>query len=355
MAPRLRPILAALAMLPLVAAIACPASARAAAPPPAGPEGGWTAAHAQDHPLVGRLWDTAAGRFINEAALGDRLAGARYVLLGEKHDNPDHHRLQARILGAMIARERRPAVAFEMFDTTQADALAAHLRDHPHDAAGLGPAVGWERSGWPDWRLYQPIAAAALDAGLPVVTANFSRDAVRALARQGLDSLPPAVRASLALPEVLPPPVDAVVRAAVVDGHCGMMPATMAEPMVRVQSARDALMARALIDGAALPGADGAVLIAGNGHVRGDVAVPWHLGRLGAAPGAVLTVAMMEVADGENDPAAYGTRFWGDALPFDVVWFTPVVDLTDPCEAMRAQMKGAARHDTGPPQQDKAE
>lgn len=343
MARRLLPLVAALALLPLAATAAAPSPA-----PPAAPDGGWTAEYAQGHPLVGRLWDTATGRFIDEAALADRLAGARYVLLGEKHDNPDHHRLQARLVAAMAARQRRPAVAFEMFDSGQAEALAAHLRDHPRDAAGLGAAVGWERSGWPEWRFYQPVAAAALDAGLPVVTANFAHDAVRGLARQGLDSLPPGLRAGLALPETLPPQVDAVVRAAVIDGHCGMMPETMAAPMVRVQSARDALMARALIDGAGLPGADGGVLIAGNGHVRRDAGVPWHLARLGAAAGDVLTIGLMEVAEGESDPAAYA-RFWGETLPFDVVWFTPVVDLGDPCEAMRAQMKGAARPDAGSP------
>ncbi|MGC2855340.1 ChaN family lipoprotein [Novispirillum sp. DQ9] len=344
MAPRLLPLLAALVMLPAVAVASPPAG-----PAPAVPDGGWTAVHAQGHPLVGRLWDTAAGRFLSEDELADRLAGARFVLLGEKHDNPDHHRLQARLLEAMIARGRRPAVAFEMFDASQADALAAHLRDRPGDAAGLGAAVEWEKTGWPEWSTYQPIAAAALAAGLPVTTANFSRDTVRGLAREGLDSLPAELRAALALPEALPPKVDGVIRTSVVDGHCGMMPEAMADPMVRVQAARDALMARALIDGAALPGADGAVLIAGNGHIRTDAAAPWHLERLGAAERGVLTVAMMEVTEEETDPAAYGPRYWADGLPFDVVWFTPVVDLGDPCEAMRAHMKGAARHSAEPP------
>ncbi|MFA7429420.1 MAG: ChaN family lipoprotein [Rhodospirillaceae bacterium] len=344
MAPRLLPLMAALVMLP-AAAMAAPDAA------PAMPEAGWTSPHEQSHPLVGRLWDAAKGRFIDEAALVDQLAKARFVILGEKHDNPDHHSLRARLIAGMVARGRTPTVALEMLDDSQAEALAAHLRDHPGDAAGLGAAVAWDKTGWPAWEFYQPIAKAALAGGLPLVTANLSRDAVRALAREGLSSLPPDRLKALALPDALPPEVDGVLRTAVVEGHCGMMPETMAEPMVRVQAARDALMARAMIDGAALPGADGAVLIAGNGHVRDDAGVPWHLKRLGGADD-VMTVAMMEVSDGVTDPADYGPRFWTRALPFDVVWFTPVIDQGDPCDAMRKHMKGTARHSAEPPPQE---
>lgn len=342
MAPRLLPLMAALVMLPAAALADSPN------PPPAAPDSGWTAGHQTSHPLVGRLWDTASGTFISEADLIGRLTGARFVMLGEKHDNPDHHTLRARLVAGMVAAGRKPAVAFEMLDDSQAPALAAHLREHPGDAAGLGAAVGWADTGWPAWEFYQPIAAAALAADLPLVTANLSRDAVRALARDGLDSLPADTRKALALPETLPPEIDTVLRTAVVEGHCGMMPETMADPMIRVQAARDALMARAMIGGAALPGTDGAVLIAGNGHVRADAGAPWHLKRLSGV-NTVLTVAMMEVSDDVTDPAEYGPRYWTSATPFDVLWFTPVIDTGDPCEAMRRHMEGAAQHSAEPP------
>ena len=74
----------------------------------------WQSPHFRDHPLVGRLYAPMDARFLSEADALDRLAEARYVLLGEKHDNPDHHRLQARFVEGLIERGRRPAVAFEM-------------------------------------------------------------------------------------------------------------------------------------------------------------------------------------------------------------------------------------------------
>ena len=128
----------------------------------------WQAPLGQDHPLVGRIWDVTAGELIDSAALVDRLRRGRFVLLGEKHDNRDHHRLQAWLLRALIAAGRRPAVGFEMFTADDAPAIARQLAAHPTDAVGLAEAVNWQRSGWPDWAMYQPIAEAALQLTLRV-------------------------------------------------------------------------------------------------------------------------------------------------------------------------------------------
>ena len=105
----------------------------------------------RDHPLTGRIWDTAAGRYIDEAALLRHLAAAQYVVLGETHDNPDHHRLQARLIEGLVATGGRPAVALEMIALDQAEALAAQLARAPGDIDGVAEAVGWDESGWPDW------------------------------------------------------------------------------------------------------------------------------------------------------------------------------------------------------------
>src|SRR3546814_15978490 len=83
---------------------------------------------------------------------------------------------------------------------------------------------------------------------------------------------------------------------------------------------------------AAADGAEGAVLIAGSGHVREDRAVPWHLG--GRGGGDALTLALVEVAAGSlaaRDSAAF------DRTLFDFVWFTPRVDEDDPCEPLRSR------------------
>ena len=102
----------------------------------------WKSSFGRHHPLSGRIWDVSSARFIDRQSLVSRLARADFLLLGERHDNLDHHLLQAEVLRSLIALGRRPAVGFEMFGLDDASAIANHLAFAPNDAAGLGRAVG---------------------------------------------------------------------------------------------------------------------------------------------------------------------------------------------------------------------
>ena len=289
---------------------------------------------ARGHPLAGSIWDVKASRFVEARELSQRLAASRYVLLGERHDNPDHHALQARLVRELGAAGRRPAVGFEMFSTDDARALARHLAVNPKDAAGLGDAVNWKRSGWPDWRVYQPIAQAALDASLPIVATNLSRAATDALRKNGLAGLGPMVVTQLKLDAPPSPVTRAAIAQEIRESHCGQAPEGQLDRMVDTQWARDARMAEAL---ARAGGPDGAVLIAGAGHVRKDRGVPAHLAR--HAPGTtVASLALLEVEARATAPADYAARFDG-ALPFDYIWFTPRIDDVDPCETFKKSLE----------------
>jgi uncharacterized iron-regulated protein len=76
----------------------------------------WVSPLASDRALVGRIYEVAGDRVVTPKTLRDALVSADVVLLGEQHDNVDHHRLQAVLLKGMIDSGRRPAVAFEQID-----------------------------------------------------------------------------------------------------------------------------------------------------------------------------------------------------------------------------------------------
>jgi len=287
----------------------------------------WQAPSGRNHPLAGTIWDVRAGRFVEPDAVAQRLVGARFAVLGEKHDNPDHHRLQAWLLERMIAAGRRPAVAFEMFTTDQAGVIAQQLRKAPADADALAEAIQWRQSGWPDWAMYRPVIATALGAGLRIVAANLPRPTVQAAGRRGIEGLDGSFVARHALDRPPAPDVEAAMVAEIQDSHCGQAPASIVPRMVVIQRARDAQMADALLE---VGPADGAVLIAGGGHARVDRGVPAHLRALDGSA-AVVSVAFLEVRAGVTSPPAYEEPLGGDRLPFDYVWFTPAVDDEDPC------------------------
>lgn len=295
----------------------------------------WTSRFGRDRPLVGQIWDVNRRTAIDKVILEQRLADADFVLLGEKHDNPDHHRLQANLVAGMIRVGRRPAVAFEMLTPDQAPALAAYLRQHPGDAAGIGQAVNWSASGWPEWRLYRPIAAAALDGGVVIVAANLSQAEVAALRTGDFAAALGRQRAeALGLLQSMPAALQDQVTTELRQEHCGLLPAAALPAMLRIQRARDAVLAEALSEHGQT---GGGILIAGAGHIRNDRAVPFYLHRLRPAA-AVLSLAFIEAHDGATVPN------WA-SLPYDYVWFTPVVDDRDPCEKFKDQLQHMKRKD----------
>ncbi|MFP2959736.1 ChaN family lipoprotein [Myxococcus sp. 1LA] len=290
----------------------------------------WTSPLHREHPLTGRIWDVKAGRFVDADTLRHSLAQARFVVLGERHDQRDHHQLQAWLVQALTTGGRKPALAFEMLDVGQQVAVDASLAQTPGDADALALAVNWAGSGWPDWSLYRPVFAAGLEAGLPVVAANLPRAQVRDLVMRGPEALSPELRQRLSLDTPLPEAVEQAMRQEQDEAHCGHLPKEMLGPMVQAQRARDAHLADRLLSAAT---DQGGVLITGNGHARTDRGVPAQLAA--RAPGHdVRAVGLLEVDPKLREPADYAASFGAQSLPFDYVWFTPAVPMEDPCAAL---------------------
>jgi len=305
----------------------------------------WVSTEQRGHPLVGKIWQPASGRFVDEATLVAAVTGSDFVALGEVHDNPDHHLLQARLLRALIAAGRRPALAFEMLTTDQQPAVDAALSGAPRDPDALGKAVNWSQSRWPDFKYYRPLFAAGLDAGLPIVAANLPRKQMSEIVSKGREGLDEGLRISLAREEPLSDATVSSLRDEMKESHCGALPDGMVDPMVLGQRARDARMAERMVS----VGAErGAVLITGSGHARTDRAVPALVAK--DAPGRkVVSVAFLEAQSGEDDPATYRDEGEKGPAPYDFLVFTPGITRRDPCEGLREHIEKKGLKKATPP------
>ncbi len=289
----------------------------------------WRAPLHRDHPLTGKIWNGSA--FVDEQALDTAVRAAHFVLLGETHDNPDHHALEARLV-RVATQGRKPAIVFEMLDVSQQPAIDAAARS----SDALAAAVDWAHSGWPDFSLYRPVFDAALEAGLPIVAGNFTRAEMSAIVTGGPAKLPPQIAALLQREGEPSPEVLAAERAEMQAEHCGYLPETMLGPMALAQRARDAQLAMRMA-----ASQSGSILIAGSGHVRTDRGVPVHLAVL--APGRrAVSVAFLEVSPAMQAPEEYAAAFNVSKLPFDFAVFTPAAEREDPCKALEKRMKKKA-------------
>jgi uncharacterized iron-regulated protein len=229
-------------------------------------------APAGEHPLTETIWDLNAGARSTPGNLLGALRAARFRLLGEVHDNPAHHAIRLRLLDTLAGSSLKPAVAFEQFDRTHDQALQQRLAAGEVTAEAVALAVQFDRKGW-NWDLYRPLVEAALRHRMPLRAANLSRAEASRIAKEGMAVLGARRISQLRLETVWSPEKERALRELVYEGHCRSIPEPLAANITAAQRARDATLAEALLE----PPADGAVLIAGNGHVRRDLGVPLYL------------------------------------------------------------------------------
>jgi uncharacterized iron-regulated protein len=218
-----------------------------------------------------------------------------------------------------------------MIRADQQGMVDSHFRARPGDTAGLGPALEWERSGWPQWRHYAQVVAPVAGSSAVVIGANLPGPMIRTIGRDGFMALGSDRIRTLALDRPIPESVYGAVEREIIDSHCGHVQGSRARAFAAIQIARDAALADGILTAADRAGGS-AVLIAGTGHVRRDRGVPMHLTRR-RATALTVVLAPLEVRDAATAPADYAAAFGASLLPFDFVWFTPRQDRGDPCKS----------------------
>jgi len=311
-----------------------------AAPTLQRPDGkAWKSPNDVDHPYVGRIWSNQESATVSWDAFLQDLATKQTILLGEKHDNADHHDLQAAILVGLSETGRRPTVVIEMVNRSDEKRLARLAASGEANADEVRELLAWDSSGWPEWSLYRPIFVAALMNRLPMLGAHVPRESAKEIAGRGLKAVAafdPKLVQRHGLSHPLEPKLRAGLEDVLFESHCRVMPRHHLGGMLVIQRVRDAHMA-ARLEEVPQGSPDGAVLIAGSGHVRNDWAVPRYLKRHGRSS---TSVAFVEVASAKKDGVqnAMLTDSELQALPYDYVILTPSPDREDFCAELKKRL-----------------
>jgi len=263
--------------------------------------------HVAAPPVGGEIRDLRSGEVLSAQQLLARLADPERLIMGEQHDNPDHHAAQLWLLQALGEQRTQGSLLLEMLTPNQQAKVDA-ARQAKYAAADLPAALAWQE-GW-DWNLYGPIVRFALTQPYPLLAANLDDSEIRAFYRN-----PPA----LVGPRSNALAVRNTLLGQVSESHCGLLPESQMPAMLAIQQQRDRRMAERML-AAPTP----AILLAGAWHARKDVGVPLHLLDLGAAEAPTV---LMLAEQGDAVTAAMA----------DYVWYTPATPKPDYCEQMRQQ------------------
>ncbi|MBG6565567.1 ChaN family lipoprotein [Pseudomonas aeruginosa] len=268
----------------------------------------WQSPEGRDDPQTGRIVELRSGVTLSPQQLVARLAAAPRVIVGEKHDNPEHHAVELWLAQALGEYRAQGSRLLEMLDPGQqprVDAVRVQLGTGK-PVANLEQALDWQK-GW-DWTQYGPLVSWAVAQPAPLLAANLQRSEIMRIYRER-----PPLPGTASRRDSVRLPLLAQIR----ESHCGMLPDDQLPAMLAVQQQRDRRMAERLRD-APLP----AMLVAGRFHARRDLGVPVHLRDLGAEKGAQV---LMLVEAGQ----AVTTR------EADYAWYTPAQPDKDYCAEMK--------------------
>lgn len=140
--------------------------------------------------VLDAVTDTATGETIAPSDLTSRLSATRLLLIGEEHTSVECHRVQLRVLQALVASGRRVLIGLEMYPYTEQQYLD-QWRDGLLTEEGFLRLSRWYDNWGYNWLYYRDIFQLARERGIPMVAVNTPREVVAAVRRKGLANLTP--------------------------------------------------------------------------------------------------------------------------------------------------------------------
>ncbi|WP_024913125.1 ChaN family lipoprotein [Chania multitudinisentens] len=216
-------------------------------------------------PVPGSIVDLRSGKTITSEELLEQLAAAPQVIVGEKHDNANHHKIEQWLVENLARQRPQGSVLMEMLTPNQQEKVNKSklwLQNHPDaKASEIAEQLDWKKS-W-DWSMYNGVVMAAMKGRYPLLSANLNRDEILALYKNpvfpaGSYSSQPDVRAAIA----------ETIRVS----HDGKIEPEQQKSMLAIQQHRDRRMAESLL-AAPTP----ALLIVGGYHASKKLGVPLHI------------------------------------------------------------------------------
>ena len=250
----------------LVAAFALPACAREAC----APAGAWT--------LPG------SGSIATPELLA-RAAAAQVVLLGESHDDPDHHRWELQTVAALAALHPKLVLGFEMFPRRVQPMLDRWVAGKLSEAEFL-KASDWLQVWGYDAAFYLPLFEFARLNRVPMVALNVEHSFTRAVGAKGFAAVPPDQREGVSEPAAASAAyLTRLFEAYAQHPEKKSSPPARADPefrhFVQAQLVWDRAMAQALAAAAARNPDALVVGVMGRQHVAHGDGVPHQLDSLG--------------------------------------------------------------------------
>lgn len=145
------------------------------------------------------MWTIPGGGQVAAPEILARAAQAQVVLLGESHDDADHHRWELHTIAALSALRAKLELGFEMFPRRVQPVLDRWVAGELDEMAFL-KAADWSQVWGFDAAHYLPLFHFARLKHFPMLALNVERELVRTVRSQGLEAIAPEKREGVSAP-----------------------------------------------------------------------------------------------------------------------------------------------------------
>ena len=301
-------------------------------------------------PLIGAIIDTRTSEPVEFDTLIQRISTHDVIYLSEKHDNPDHHAMQQRVMKSLIEKGLDPLIGFEFFSMEDTPDILNFLDSAkaPHSKemtkiveADLRKKLGWDTQPDQMWAYYYDLLAMARNKGLEAAGLDLPETLKKRITRKGMGGITPLEQEGIFS---TPRPGQAykdymfsIFKAV----HCGMGNEQMQTKLYDTWLARNdkmALSVTRLKNHHKGP----LVVIIGGGHTEYGLGVMDRVAVL-APHFRQVNFAFREIS---TTPAALAEYLapldlegYPKAPPADFLFFTQRVSYEDPCETFKKSMQ----------------
>jgi len=301
-------------------------------------------------PLIGKIINTKTNKAMGFESLIKDLSLYDVIYLSEKHDNPEHHHIQERVIRELIEQGLTPTLGFEFFSMEDTPDLlnfvdsgkAAHSEKiEKIIEADLRKKLRWDSQTDKMWNYYYSLLKIAKKEKLPVAGIDLPETLKKRITRKGIKGI-----SSLEKEQVFTTPFSdgsykdymfSIFKAV----HCGMGNKKMQARLYGTWVARNDKMALS-ITRLYKHRKGPIVIIIGGGHTEYGLGVIDRVEKIDKTIKQV-NIALKEIRVSPSDLLEYVLPLelegYNKVPPADYLWFTQRVSYADPCEEFKKSLQ----------------
>ncbi len=306
-------------------------------------------------PLIGKIIDSNKKTSVSYESMVKDINNYDVIYLSEKHDNPDHHTAQEKIIQSLIEMGLNPTIGFEFFSMDHTPHLLNFIdsgkvshskKNEKFIENDLRKKLGWDTQSDKMWSYYFSLLNLAKKHNLSAAGIDMNTGLKRRLTRKGFKGITPLEKEQIFSTHLDNGSYKEYMHELFKAVHCGMGHERMQERLYDTWTARNDKMAFSISQVVKHNKAP-VIVIIGGGHTEYGLGV---IDRVKAINPDItqVNIGFQEISRQPSTLTDYleplDLEGFEPSLPHNYLWFTQRVSYADPCEEFKSSLKKMNQH-----------